>query len=86
MDKEDNKHLIELYFRTSNFCLAATLSLYANLETIQWRDQNVADFVFINSHALGSYIEMFFNKELQVEPQTYFNKIKELKSRLHERI
>jgi len=86
MDKEIYKNQNATYFKTSTLPLATVLSLNVPLVNIIWEDGGIAAFIFEDSPQLKDYVQKYLNRELQVEPQTYYNQLKLMKSRLHERI
>lgn len=86
MDKNQHNIQDELVFKTSNFSLATTLSLFEPLDNITWKDKDTAEFVFIKTPNLDLCVERYFNHDLLVDPQNFYYQLKQLKSRLYERI
>lgn len=71
-------------YSTSDLALATMISLFYPLEAIDRTNSNKSQFLFKRDEELDQLIEAFWRKELQVEPQTYFNQLKIIKSRLYE--
>lgn len=72
------------YFYTSDLALASLISLYYPLEVID-RTQNPhkAQFIFKKEEKLNELIELYWKCEIRVEPQAYFNQLKNIKARLY---
>ena len=78
-----NKDTLGLY-STSDLALASVISLYHPLWAVDKTNPQKAEFIFKREEGIDKLIESFWRKELQVEPLTYFNQIKIIKSRLYE--
>lgn len=76
---------LEEYYSTSDLALAAVISLSYPLEAID-KTQNPykALFLFKRDDQLDQLIEAYWRGELKVNPQTYFNALKNIKARLYE--
>lgn len=72
------------YYSTSDLCLSALLSLYFPLDCINKINPHKAQFLFKRTPELEKVIESYWKGQLKIEPRTYFNQIKYLKSRLYE--
>lgn len=72
------------YYSTSDLALASLISLYYPLEAID-KTQNPykAQFIFKKEEKLNELIELYWKGEIRVEPQTYFNQLKNIKARLY---
>lgn len=70
-------------FASSDLALAATISIYFPVVIIDKQDPRKALFVFKRSNKLDELVDKYWNKELLVEPRTYFDSIKALKARLY---
>jgi hypothetical protein len=73
------------YYQTQSLCLATTLSLWLPIESIDRSDPNRAAFVFKKTDELIQLIELYHSRQLQVEPQAYFNQMRVVKTRLYEK-
>lgn len=71
------------YFHVSDLALIATLLFWFTIESIEWEGQR-AIFIFRNSPELKEKVERFWNGQLKVNPLDYFNKLKIIKTRLHQ--
>lgn len=72
------------YFRTPDLALATTLSLFYKLETIDRPpDSNRGFFLFKKSEQLDALIESYWRGEMRVEPSSYFQQLRQIKSRLY---
>jgi len=79
-----NKKLtINNYYSTSDLGLAATLSLWYPIEGIDRTNPHRAVFLFKRDEELNPLLEAYWRRELKVEPQTFFNQLKTIKSRLY---
>ncbi len=71
------------FFSTSDLALAATISLFYTLESINRTNPQKAEFIFKRDASLDQLIESYWRKALQVEPQAFFTQLKFIKSRLY---
>jgi len=71
------------YYSTSDLALATTLSLFYSLETIDRTNPHKAQFLFKRDENLDQLIESFWKNKLKVDPLTFFNQLKIIKSRLY---
>jgi len=78
-----NKKLTTNYYSTSDLGLAATLSLWCQIEGIDRTNPHKAVFLFKRDEELNQLLEAYWRRELKVEPQTYFNQLKAIKARLY---
>jgi hypothetical protein len=72
------------YYVTNDLCLASFLSLYFPIEAIDKADPSKAAFLFNRSTQLEDLVEAYWKRKVQVNPQDYFNAIKNVKSRLYQ--
>jgi hypothetical protein len=71
------------FYETSDLCLSATLLwLGFRLDAVD-KGSPKAKFIFQRSEDLNKAIETFWSGEIRVEPKSFFNCIKEIKSRLY---
>jgi len=76
--------MINQYYSTSDLALAALISLSYPLEVID-KTQNPykALFLFKRGEQLDQLIESYWKGEIKVNPQVYFNALKNIKARLY---
>ncbi len=70
-------------FSTHDLALATVISLSYPVEAIDRQNPHKALFLFKREHSLDQLIEAYWRRELTVEPQAYFNGLKNLKARLY---
>lgn len=68
---------------TSDLALATTISLQFPIQDIDRSNPRKAVFVFLRSHELEDLVEGYFRNELKISPQTFFNQLRDIKSRLY---
>jgi hypothetical protein len=74
------------FFRTSDLALATALSVCGiAIEAMQQSDEKRMNFIFAKSEKLMVLVDEFWRGELRLEPQTYFNQLKVLKTRIYRR-
>lgn len=73
-------------YKTATLPLAVCLSLTFPLRSIEKGTDRNLIFVFDETQDLLNAIELYWNKQLQVEPQTFFSRMRELKARLYEQV
>ena len=73
------------FFESSDLSLISTIYYFGGkIETIDKSDPSRAKFVFPRNKELDALIQGFWSKSLQVEPQGYFNSLREIKTRLYQ--
>jgi len=72
------------YYSTSDLALATAISLWYPIETIDKTNPNKNVFLFKRDENLDQLIESYWKRELKVEPQAFFNQLRNIKSRLYE--
>lgn len=81
-----NKILFEQdFYCTSDLALAAFLALTYTLDSIDFTNPPRAQFKFIRDSNMDKLVQLFWTGEVKVEPQSYFNQLKQIKSRLRSR-
>ncbi len=71
-------------FETGDMPLAALLAYCGySIEAIDKSDHLRAEFTFGRDEKMAGIIQLYWRKQLKVEPIRYFSCIKEIKSRLH---
>jgi hypothetical protein len=68
---------------TSDLALATTISLQFPIQDIDRSNPHKAIFVFLRSPELEELVESYFRNELKISPQTFFNQLRDIKSRLY---
>jgi hypothetical protein len=68
---------------TSDLALATTISLQFPIQDIDRSNPRKAVFVFMRSLELEDLVEGYFRNELKISPQTFFNQLRDIKSRLY---
>ena len=68
---------------TSDLALATTISLQFPIQDIDRLNPRKAVFVFLRSPELEDLVEGYFRNELKISPQTFFNQLRDIKSRLY---
>jgi len=71
------------YFKTSDLALTTALSLFYPISSID-RLSSRAIFSFERQEGLDQIIQMYWRRELKVEPQAFFQQLKMVKTRLYE--
>ena len=71
------------YYFTSDLAIATALSLWQPIEEINKSNPRKAVFVFKRNKQLNELVEAYFRNELTISPQTYFNQLRTIKSRLY---
>lgn len=80
--KEQN---INDIYSTSDLALATLISLWYPLEAIdRTQDAHKAYFLFKRDQQLDKLVTSYWRGELKVNPQQYFNALKNMKARLYE--
>ena len=73
------------YFRTADLALAAAINLSQPLETLDRSDPRKVLFIFPNNKQTENIIDSYWKRQLEIEPLSYFNSLRNLKARLYER-
>jgi hypothetical protein len=68
---------------TRDLALATTISLQFPIQDIDRSNPRKAVFVFLRSPELEDLVEGYFRNELKISPQTFFNQLRDIKSRLY---
>jgi hypothetical protein len=76
----------DYFFRTSDLALATAICVFGiAIESTEQADVKRTIFIFAKSDKLQDIVNRFWRGELQVEPQSYFNQLKILKTRIYRR-
>jgi len=76
----EDKHI----YSTNNLFLAATISLYFPIESINYINPRQAEFEFLHSPELTNLINAYWKGDLRLEPKLLLSQLKVVKSRLYE--
>lgn len=71
------------YYQTTDIALATIISLSFPLVRITPQSNSKSLFVFERSKELERLIEDYWSGTLKIEPKTYFNQLKQIKTRLY---
>ena len=73
------------YYKTNDLALATALQVvYEPARSIDKTNRSQSEFIFRNSKKLQDYVNKFWRKELLVDPLSYFNELKNIKTRIYE--
>ncbi|MFA5348987.1 MAG: DUF5659 domain-containing protein [Candidatus Paceibacterota bacterium] len=70
-------------YHSADLALATAISLFYPLEAIDKQNPRKARFLFKRDSGLDELIESYWQGELKVEPQAYFNALRQVKARLY---
>jgi len=71
------------FLSTADLCLATTLSLWHNIDSIDRSDPARASFLFVEDETLQHLANKYWKGALKVEPQMFFAQLKVVKNRLY---
>ncbi len=71
-------------YTTSDLCLSTTLSIFVPILSIDSINPRRVVFSFAQTTNLTELIDMYWANSLTVEPKTFFNQLKTIKSRIYE--
>lgn len=72
-------------YKTTDFYLAVTLSIFCDLQDINWLDHKQAEFVFDSNDKTNALANDYWNGILTVDPLKFSQQIRLLKARLEAR-
>ncbi|MHB8276494.1 MAG: DUF5659 domain-containing protein [Candidatus Humimicrobiaceae bacterium] len=70
-------------YSTSDLALAAAVSLYYPIKSIDKKNPSKVYFIFEKDKKFDLIVECYWRSDLKVDPQKYFNSIKALKNRIY---
>lgn len=76
-------NLNESLIRISDLALATTVSLYSPIHSIESTDSHRVIFVFKKNVDTDHLIDSYWDGSLRIEPQQFFNQIKNIKTRIY---
>lgn len=71
------------FYKTSDLGLTTTLSLFFPVRTIDRSNPRKVLFVFDQTDELNNFVDKYWRSEIVVEPQTFTNQIKNIKTRIY---
>jgi hypothetical protein len=71
-------------FKTKDLSLATTINLYKPIEAIDCSDELRIEFIFERDDSLDELVQRYWRYQMMVEPQAYFQKLRQLKTRIYE--
>ena len=71
------------YYTTSDLALVTALSLHHPIDSIDKQNPRKATFIFKKEAGFDELLNGYWNRELKIEPQIYFNQLKAIKHRLY---
>lgn len=84
MIKKHNESENEKIYSTSDLFLAATLTLWFPIQSLDKTEPQKVIFNFIFTNELQKTLDSYWRNELHVEPKALFNSLKTIKSRLYQ--
>lgn len=76
--------LLQSLFSTSDLALAAAISLFFPIDSIDVSNSSRAEFRFIRNDQIDGLIEAFWRDEMKVSPKAFFYQLKSIKTRIYE--
>jgi len=72
------------FYRSSDISLCAALCCYSyQIEAIDRQNSSKAIFLIKRDERLDDLIQLYFTHQLKVEPLSFFNFLKEIKTRIY---
>ena len=72
------------YFKSSDICLSTALYCYGyKIDAIDNQSPNKSTFLIHRDDGIDDIIQSYFNHKLRIDPITFFNALKEIKTRIH---
>jgi len=72
-------------YTTSDLALVTTLSLWFPIETINRANPKNTQFSFKQSNKLDNFLKNYWRQELKIEPQSFYQQLRFVKSRIYEK-
>lgn len=84
MNQQIRQQLEKGFFSTNDLALSsALLALDFIMCDLDFSDPKKATFVFVEDQELREAVRNYWDNKLMVNPRTYFNTLKDLKSRIY---
>lgn len=74
---------VQQSYKTADLGLVTTLSLFFPVRTIDRSNPRKVLFVFDQTDELNNFVNKYWRSEIVVEPQTFTNQIKNIKTRIY---
>jgi len=72
------------YFKSSDICLCSALCCYGyQIEAVDRQSPSKANFLIKRNERLDELMQLYFTHQLTVEPLSFFNFMKEIKTRIY---
>ena len=71
------------FYSTSDLALTTAISLWYPIDATDRQNPRKATFLFKRDEKFDELLEVYWKRELKVEPQAYFNQLKAIKARLY---
>lgn len=72
------------YYKTTDIALVSALSCYEyQIEAIDKQNPSKAIFLIKRDNLLDNLIQQYFTHQLRVDPASFFNFLKEIKTRIY---
>jgi len=81
--KMSNEATAKQFYKTSDLGLTTTLSIFFPIKTIDRSNSRKVLFVFDQTNELNDFVNKYWRSEIVVEPQTFTNQIKNIKTRIY---
>jgi hypothetical protein len=87
MNMNDNEYKVYETYRTADLSLIAVLGVlgFPVMDMEQPTDAKRVVFVFQKTEQLMYSVESYWRRELEVEPQAFFDELKKTKARIYQR-
>jgi len=72
-------------YQTTDLALAAALSLWHPVYSVNRENPRKSIFIFEPAADLEGLVDTFWRGELQVDPRAYFSELRQIKARLYAR-
>ena len=79
----ENENNISRLYKTSDLGLATTLSLHFPIKKIDRNNPRKVVFAFVQTKELDDFVNKYWLNSIAVEPQTFINQIKNIKTRIY---
>jgi len=74
---------VQHFYKTSDLGLATTLSIRFPVRAIDRNNPRKVLFIFDFTDELKDFVDKFWRNEVVVEPQTFINQLKNIKTRIY---
>ena len=81
--KMNKETIAQQFYKSSDLGLITTLSLHFPVKTIDRSNPRKVLFVFDQTDELNDFVNKYWRSEIIIEPQTFTNQIKNIKTRIY---